>query len=60
MSEGAKGGRINLERREINKKKVRSVGGYERGCVRVRGCVHNNPKKLPERTGGPGPKDILN
>ena len=60
MSEGAKGGRLNLERREINKKNERSVGGYERGRVRVRGCLNNSPKKLPERTGGPGPKDILN
>ena len=35
LSEGVKGGRINLERREISKRKVRSVGGYERGCVSV-------------------------
>ena len=67
MSEGVKGGRINLERREINKSKVRSVGGYERGCVSVkkklksvRGCINTNPMELSEITRGPGPKDILN
>ena len=59
LSEGVKGGRINLERREISKRKVRSVGGYERGCVSVRGCINNNPKKPPEITGSPGPKDYF-
>ena len=60
---GLRGGRINFEKGKINKRNVRSGGGQEvmRGDVLAReGVKTQNPKKPPEITGSPGPKDILN